>query len=163
MASLVLSIVAILIAAAGVAYSALARREAHRSADAAECAARIDAERRHDEQAPRFDLELVDAPSGTLGLQLRNRGPIDLATVTIELVDGAGAISDLLTGDAGKESDSATLQTLRVGEAATVYGRKTPEESGGLVVLRLTCHGVDRARPWTLTKSLEVPGTPQVW
>ena len=92
---MILEIVALLVSVAALGVSALAyvsgKRNAQRSAAAAERAVDLQAASRHDQLQPRIDIEWHEelrdgAGWGWPGVVVTNRGPLDYMDVTVELL-----------------------------------------------------------------------------
>jgi len=167
-AALVLSVVAILVAAASAWYT-------RRQAASAEGTRRIEAARRHDELAPVLVGEYVEASETREqqrpGMRLTNRGPLDLDRVEVGVipVHRAAVIEGSTSEDrrdrrhAG-DRDAPPRRVLDVRRAARPRRRRGPGRAGPRrhASFRCTCY-VAGEEPWTAVVDVDFPASPWMW
>jgi len=171
-AALVLSVVAILVAAASAWYT-------RRQAVSAEGAREIEAARRHDELRPILVGEYVPASdtrdSQRPGVKLTNHGSLDLDRVYVEVIPAhrahEAAIQGIYDHRTGGTAPGQETGQLRRGESWTVEvipARKVVDgghelDRGGVVKFRCTCEAAAENKPWEVIVSVDFPATPWVY
>jgi hypothetical protein len=171
-AALVLSIVAILVAAVSAFYT-------RQQAAAAEGTRRIEAGRRHSELTPVLEAAYVDREDTRdqvrPGVLLTNRGPLDLDRVELQVVPSPRAddaaikgIYDPRTGGTATTHETGPLRrgeswtALEVIPAVYVVEGGTELDRGGTARFRCTCYVADED-PWTVVVDVDLPDTPRIY
>jgi hypothetical protein len=171
-AALIVSIVALLVAAASGFY-------ARQQARSAEGTRRIEAARRHGELTPVLDASYVEARStrekARPAVLLTNRGPLDLDRIEVSAIPPPRAddavikgIYDPRTGPTATLHETGPLRrgeswtALEVIPAVDVVEGGHELERGGTVSFRCTCYGGGE-EPWTIVVDVDFPATPWVW
>jgi hypothetical protein len=169
-AALVLSVVAVLLAAASAWFT-------RRQAVSAEGVRGIEMARRHDELHPSLSGEYVD-DSDTReeqrpGVKLTNHGPLDLDRVDVAVIPANRAHEAAIEGiyDYRTRGTAPAHETgiLRRGESwvfEVIPARDVVEGQevyrGGTARFRCTCRAAGH-ESWDCIVSVEFPGTPQVF
>ena len=170
-AALVLSIVAILVAAVSAWYT-------RRQTVSAEAVRSIEAARRHDELRPSILGEYVQA-SDTRdgqrpGVKLTNQGPLDLDRVDVQVIPAHRAheaaiegIYDHRTGGTAPYEETGRLLRGESWTVGVIPARDLADgghqlDRGGIVKFRCTCHAAGH-KPWEAIVSVDFPATPWVY
>jgi hypothetical protein len=157
-ASLIVSIIAIVFAAGSLWYSGVQ--------------ARLNRDRRHDELAPVLQAEFVDKGNSIETVHevlLRNDGPLDLTRVEVRVIDpppGRGSrtptVAHLVVSDAGGKATFVERMTLdrplRRGETQVIYVT-SPNHRIAKGQARIECRcTVKHHKPWTVIVSFNIGG-----
>jgi hypothetical protein len=155
-AALVVSIVAAVFAGLAAIFAGWSAWSSHRSAELASEVVKLERDRHHRDLSPKVTLEHDDRVDG---VWFANAGPLDYASIWLELTQDDAPIAGFHVGREGDVVDAGSLGPLAMGERRLVrYQRSSPRNEKGLLSMRLTCES-DRGT-WTIPAQVEIPGSP---
>jgi hypothetical protein len=163
-AALVVAIVAAAFAGLAVIFAGWSGWSAHRSAELAAEAVKLERDSRHRELTPRIELA-HDGPVGGVeeeGVWFTSSGPLDYTAVEFSFANAAddSPIAGLSVG--GETVIDGSIGPRTVGERTFVFLlRHDVDPTPGTLYLRLTCRNDQGS--WTIPAQVEIPGVPQVF
>jgi hypothetical protein len=160
-AALRVAIAALGISIIGTGFAWWSARSSARSARTAYDALDLERARRHDERTPRITLAEGDWQDDQEGVWRTNGGPISYPSVRITVIDQGqpSAIKGLLMDD--EPTMDVNLGSIEHGERRFIPYRRTDEDPGGDVRLRITCSAEDDH--WSLIREFHVLAPPFVF